>query len=351
MVDWEKSQERFRAFWERQLVDRPVVQVYAHKRPGLPKGWWRILNEPVWAEPERTVEEMLTFFDGIHFAGDAYPMWYPNLGPGVLTAFLGNRIHFDLEHDTSWQDHTVSDLSSWRPQFDHQNAYWQATLHLTERIAAAAPGRFIAGITDLGMGADLLAAVRGADGLCMDMMDCPDVVQARLSELRQLWQQCYQTLYDRLPAGNGSNCWLAAWAPGRTYPLQNDFSCMISPEMYREFFLEDLVAHCDWLDYAVYHLDGPGAVPHLDMLLEIPSLRAIQWTPGAGQPPMPYWLPMLRRIQAAGKGLFLYTAPQELDALMDGLRPEGVILNLWAGSPAEADALVDKVAAWGVKSC
>jgi hypothetical protein len=257
----EKSQERFRGFWERQIVDRPVVQVYANKRPGVPKGWWRILDESVWADPDRTVEEMLAFFDGIHFASDAYPMWYPNLGPGALTAFLGNRIHFDPEHDTSWQDHTVSDLSSWRPRFDHQNAYWQATLRLTDRIAAAAPGRFIAGITDLGMGADL-------------------------------------------------------------------------------------VAHCDWLDYAVYHLDGPGAVPHLDLLLEIPSLRAIQWTPGAGQPPMPHWLPMLRRIQSAGKGLFLYTWPEELDALMDGLKPEGVILNLWAGSPAEADALVDKVAAW-----
>jgi hypothetical protein len=60
----------------------------------------------------------------------------------------------------------------------------------------------------------------------------------------------------------------------------------------------------------------------------------------------PHWLPMLRRIQAAGKGLFLYTCPEELDALMDGLRPEGVILNLWAASPAEADALVAKVAAW-----
>lgn len=346
MIDWDKSQARYRAFWKHELVDRPVVQVFAAKRPGLPKGWWRILNEPVWADPDRAVEDMLAHIDGTHYAGDAYPMWYPNLGPGALTAFLGNPIHFDPEHDTSWQEHAVPDLRAWRPQLDPQNPVWQATLRLTERIAAAAPGRFVAGITDLGMGADLLAAVRGADGLCMDMLDCPEVVQARLCELRTLWQQCYQALYDRLPPANGSNCWLPTWAPGRTYPLQNDFSCMISPEMYREFFLDDLVGHCNWLDYAAYHLDGPGAIRHLDMLLEIPSLRVIQWTAGAGQPPMPHWLPMLRRVQAAGKGLFLYTRAEDLDALMAGLRPAGVILNLWAPTPAAADALVAKLATW-----
>ena len=44
---------------------------------------------------------------------------------------------------------------------------------------------------------------------------------------------------------------------------------------------------------AFYHLDGPGAVVHLDALLEIPHMKAIQWVPGAGQPTAAGWIPLM----------------------------------------------------------
>lgn len=345
-ADWDMCAQRYKAFWAGAIIDRPVVQVYAPKRQNLSNSWWRILDEAVWADPEPVVTEVLDMLDGTYFAGDAYPMWFPNLGPGTMTAFLGSPIRFDPAHDTSWQEHTVASLQDWNPQLAPDDLVWQATLNLTKRIAESAQGKFVCGISDLGMGIDLISNVRGPDGLCFDLIDCPEVVVDRLVTLRNIWEHCYQSLYDLLPAGNGSNCWLPAWAPGTTYPLQGDFTCMISTEMFEEIVLPDLQAYCQWLDYPIYHLDGPGALKHLDLLLSIPELRAIQWTAGAGQPEMPHWIPMLRRIQQAGKGLYLYVNPVDVEPLMAALRPEGVILNMWAPTPAEADVLVAKVATW-----
>jgi len=344
--DWDKSRERLTAFWQREIIDRPVVQVCGPRNPQRRSGWWRILDEAAQADPDRFIAEMFAAWDNTYFAGDAYPSVYPNFGPGALTAFMGAPIRYDADRGTSWQDHTASTLDAVVVPDAPSGPLWETALAWTRRLAALAPGRFVAGVVDLGMAADSLATLRGPDGLCLDLCDNPDRVKTLLEQLFRLWTTAYTALYRELPAGNGSNTWLAAWAPGRTFPLQNDFSCMVSAEMYREIFLDDLRRYCKWLDYPVYHLDGPAAVKHLDALLEIPELKAVQWTAGAGQPAMPHWLPMLRRIQAAGKGVVIHVALDDLGPLMAGLRPEGVILSLGAPDPATADAIVARVAAW-----
>jgi len=347
--DWDQCAERYQAFWDGEIIDRPLIQAFAKKSTNetVPKGWWRILDEKAWNRPEQTIREVLEFFERTHFGGDAYPMWFPNLGPGAITAFMGNPIHFDDASDTSWQEHGVLDYARLPFDLDAENPVWVAVQRLTKLIAELSPGRFVAGVCDLGLGADALAAIGGSEQLCLDLLEEPDLVKARLAKLRIAWEKCYGTLFSLLPANNGSCCWLPAWSPGKTYPLQNDFSYMISAEMFREFFLEDLAAHCAMLDHPIYHLDGVGAVKHLDAILEIPSLRAIQWTPGPGNP-LCNGIPMLKKIQDAGKGVFVYAAPNDLDALMESLSPKGIIVNLWASSPEEAEALVAKTFRWAM---
>ena len=80
MPGWDKSAQRFRAFWEHEIVDRAIVEVTAPKR-SRPKGWTRVLDEKVWADPQPAIDEMHDYFDATYHAGDAYPLWYPNLGP------------------------------------------------------------------------------------------------------------------------------------------------------------------------------------------------------------------------------------------------------------------------------
>jgi hypothetical protein len=119
---------------------------------------------------------------------------------------------------------------------------------------------------------------------------------------------------------------------------------MIGPQMFREFFQDIIREEAAFLDRAIYHLDGPGAIRHLDALCEIKEIDAIQWVPGEGQPPMSDWIGLLKQIQEKGKGLHINCASHEVRPIVESLRPEGVIICTGTESPEAADALVKEVA-------
>jgi hypothetical protein len=121
---------------------------------------------------------------------------------------------------------------------------------------------------------------------------------------------------------------------------------MVSTDMFREFFLPELLAEIAWLDRTVYHLDGPGALRHLDTLLDIGQLDAIQFVYGDGARPASRWMHVFKRIQDGGKNLHITVEPWEVDAFMENLRPEGVMLQMEAASCEEADAVLKKIARW-----
>ena len=53
--------------------------------------------------------------------------------------------------------------------------------------------------------------------------------------------------------------------------------------------------------------------------------------------------------QDAGKNIHVWIEPNELEAFMDALNPEGVMLHTTAGSVEEADDLVKRVSRWTKK--
>jgi hypothetical protein len=67
--------------------------------------------------------------------------------------------------------------------------------------------------------------------------------------------------------------------------------------------------------------------------------------PDPGESPCK-WLPLFKRIQAAGKAIHISIASSDIDEFMAGLRPEGVMMCTSAGSVEEADAIVEKVKRW-----
>jgi hypothetical protein len=113
--------------------------------------------------------------------------------------------------------------------------------------------------------------------------------------------------------------------------------------MFERFFLPALRQQIAWVERSIYHLDGPGAVRHLDTLLALPRLNGIQWVPGAGQAPMSEWIPLLQRIQVGGKLLDLTCEDWEVFRLLDALEPAGVLIHTHCATPDEADALVAEV--------
>ncbi len=337
--DWDEARGRLEAWWAGERLDRALLQVTA-PRPGE-----RRLPRPAslrqrWIDPDYVVAAAEEQMRLTYYGGEALPIFWPNLGPDAFAAYLGCELH--LAEDTTWSQPMLGDWRDLdRVRLDPDGAWWQATLRLLQAAEASLAGDCLFGLTDLHGGGDALAALRGPQVLALDLVDHPGEVKAAMALVEAAWFQVYEAqLALTRRSSPGSTTWLGLWSPGRWYPVSCDFICMVSGAMFREFFLPELLAEIDYLDHSLFHLDGPGAIRHLDTLLAVEKLGGIQWVPGPMPRPMLPWLPMLKRIQAAGKRLHITVVPEEVEPLLRELAPEGLCLETQVGSPEEAEDLL-----------
>jgi hypothetical protein len=348
--DWESARRHLEAWWANDALDRAAISITAPREHPLgpdtppPKAPSNLLDR--WLDAEYRVAAADHAMRRTFYGGESLPFFWPNLGPGIAAAYLGVEPSF--AEDTVWFNQHPSDWADIAPRFDPDNKWWQATLNLVRAAVEASDGNFFVGLTDIGGATDIEASLRGTDALLMDLVDSPREVKRVRDRLVPLWRRWYEDqeriIHRRLA---GASCWLGVWAPGRTYNIQCDFSCMISPAHFNEFVAPELEALCSWLDYVTYHLDGPGALQHLDRLLAMPDLDGIQWTPGAGAPSAVGWLPMLKKIQQAGKILHLHDDISNAETILRELSPRGLMLSVGGcRSEAEAREFLAKARQW-----
>ena len=91
----------------------------------------------------------------------------------------------------------------------------------------------------------------------------------------------------------------------------------VKPEDCHEI-LEKTVLGGEVIDRLVYHLDGVGQLAHLDMLLALPRLKAVQWVYGDGKPSARHWMEVYQKIARAGKRNFVIGDVQEVCAQLGG---------------------------------
>lgn len=337
--DLEKTLERMEAFWACSVLDRPVVQFHLEKPPEdripLPESHHSSAEER-WLDVEYQARLAHTMLANGLFLGDSLPVAFPNLGPEVLAAFYGCPLRFG-DYGTSWTEPILNDWSEAdRITLDWQNPYFIKLVELTDAMLELGKGKYLVGMPDWHPGGDLLAALRDPQNLAMDLIDHPEQVKALLERLQPDYFAVYDFWYARLRAADQPiTSWLELAAEAKYYIPSNDFSALISAAMYREFFLPGIIEECRFLDRAIYHLDGPAALRHLDTILEIPELHAVQWVPGAGREGFARWIPVYQRIQAAGKGAYVYCDVSDLDLLMQTLRPDGLAIAI-SGIPDAA---------------
>ncbi|MCF7688537.1 MAG: hypothetical protein K9M98_02070 [Cephaloticoccus sp.] len=261
---------------------------------------------------------------------DALPLGRVDIGPGSLALYLGSEPGFS--DDTVWF-HPLEDQSVLeRPlQFDPANNCWQRQLALVDAALKRSAGRYPIGMPDIIENLDVLASLRDAQTLMMDLVERPEWVKAKIAEINRIYFEVYDTLYARIALPDGSACFHAfhLWGPGRTAKVQCDALAMISPAMFAEFVQPALTEQCDWLDHAMFHLDGTQAIAHLPGLLEIPGLDAIEYTPQAGLEGGGHerWWPLYQQILAAGKSVQVVgVRPDEVAPLLDAIGTAGVFL-------------------------
>lgn len=349
LPDWEQRVARQDAFWQGAILDRPMVSiVLGKKNPAYPwpqaKTYASVRER--WMDADYVAACALAGVMNTDYLGDALPCAMPNLGPEVFSAFFGCELEFGEQ--TSW---SIPNLEDWarvaQLKFSTDNVYWQKIEEMTAALLAVGQGKFYTGITDLHPGGDAIVAFRDPLRMNIDMIEAVDEIKALLGYINQVYFQVYDHYYDRLAAaGQAISTWAGIVSSKKWYVPSNDFSCMVSKAMYDDVFLPGIEAECRHMEASIYHLDGPNALRHLDSLLDIKELNAIQWVYGDGHGRATDWLPVYQKCQTAGKGIQLFIGADELDTIMDTLRPEGVWLGLGAENREHAEALLKKVARW-----
>jgi len=265
----------------------------------------------------------------------------------VFSAFYGCPLVFT--ESTSWTQPILADWDTAEQLvLDQSNQYYQLILQLTDALIELGRGRFLVGYTDLHGGGDAVAAFRDPQQLCLDVLERPEDVRDLVDQVTVDFLRTYDCYHHKLQAaGMHSVTWLPATCRGRMHVPSNDFSCMISQELFEDLFIPGIVQECRHMDRCIYHLDGPQALRYLDLLLEIPEIDAVQWVPGAGQSHWADWIDVYRRIQAAGKPFVMYPPAAELDQVFAALRPEGVWLNVSGVADEDtAQSVIHAVSRW-----
>ena len=348
--DFSRAQARLEAWWRREIIDRPPVTVAVRRtdRPTLPEKTHASLRDR-WMDAEFQIDRVEAWTAGGVYLAESFPMFEPTVGPDLCATVFGAELEFGRH--TSWSSpcrQSCRDILDIRPDLD--NPYWSAIRAMTDASLQRGAGRWITALPDLHTNGDLLAALRDPQQLCFDLADDIDSVRAACDHVTQAgYALMYDDLWRRIcAAGQPTTSWTPMLHPGRAYVTSCDFICMISPEMFRGAILPAIREEMRFLDRNVFHLDGPGALRHLDDLLELPELDGLQWIYGTGQGPATKWIDVYRRVQQAGKSVQLVTDNlEDARAVAEHLKPEGV----WfcpggAHDHDEAEAFVEWAGQW-----
>jgi hypothetical protein len=345
--DFDRVKTAWNAYWEGEVLSRPPVWA-AVPRPGMPTGdltrrYWHAVH----GNFEYILDQVDMWLAGTEFLGESVPLFAPDYGPDQFAAFLGTDFEFsDSSPETDWVRQVIQDWKTFLPiRMDPDGKYWKGILAYSQLLATHSDGRYLVGVADLHSNMDSLLALRGSERLCTDFYDEPELVGQAMDQVRLLYQPVYEGLFRAGAMGGtrGSAGWAPFWCDGKFAAIQCDFLALLSPELSRRYVIPALREEAAFLDRCVYHLDGPACLPHLDDILAIEDIDVIQWVPGAGKPPMHEWMDVLKKCQAAGKGLQLYDI-HDLDTvkkIAGELRPEGLLYYVDVQTREEALRIMD----------
>ena len=332
--NWEESKQRFRKWWSND---------------GFVVGMWggignTILHEPTsdpgWlTDGEERVRRSEWRAESIHygmartsFAGDILPIANCNIAVGSLALFLGGDVSFN--NHAAWLEPIynnveISDIPSFK--IHPENEWLKIADETYSSLKKYSSNKYMMGCQSLCENLDVFTSLRGTEQIMIDMIEEPDWVDLKMKEINQAWFQAYSRFYDYIKLSDGSSSWsdFSIWGEGKTAVLQCDASAMISPNMFERFVLPHLTEQCNWLDHSMFHLDGKECVAHLDYLLSIERLDAIEWSPDPSSPEGSdsYWFPMYKKILDAGKSIQLINIePKDVHKILDGIGTKGVYI-------------------------
>jgi 5-methyltetrahydrofolate--homocysteine methyltransferase len=295
--------------------------------PSVPEHRWFFPQYPASLTAEEIVDIETRELARKRFFGDAVPKRFMNFGAGSVAACMGSRV--ESANATVWFHPLGKALRDIGVHVDVNSHWHQRIREMLDATLAAWGGAVQVGFSDIGGNLDVLASLRGTQDLLTDLYDDPETVEKLVRDITREWLAVYDAEAKKI----GSVCrgftpWAPIFSKEKCYMLQCDFSYMISVKMFERLVVPDLTVCCERIPASFYHLDGKGAVKHLDSLLAIEKLKGVQWVPGDGQPRPEEWPEVLKKIRKAGKFCQIFVSPEGALKIKSEIGLEGFILRV-----------------------
>jgi hypothetical protein len=340
--------ERYRAFWKRSKVARPMVGFSL-------VGWFPLLEfsaSRAWMGHRYLLPEML---DPQAVVGDHERMaregeildddLIRGAGPmqvavPFVPGILGSKLRI-LPENVMGEEQHLSWEEALQARLDPENPWYLKYLSVADALVERAQGRFpVSHGAEIGP-TDMHAVLRGHTQSILDSIDEPDKSAQLLWRLGEVMRDLTEALWKRVPLFQGGyfDGQYSLWAPGPIIRMQEDATAVYSPDLYRTLVqpVDRMLARhfeCSFL-----HLHSTS-IFLLDAFLEIEQLRCFEVNYEASGPPIEEMVSHFSRIQRAGRALVIRGsfAPDELRLLVDSLAPEGLLLLVMARDMHEIDA-------------
>ena len=320
-----KVQDRWESFWEGGN-ESPLFSIT------VPKNGKEIAPAPLYlagfnGNYQAVADTLARWYDSCMFFGEAIPYYQLEFGADTFASYLGADLMFGTNAgvNTSWPTHTITQLKNVKIAFDKNGKWWNRTVEFYYGLKKTLGETVMISAPTLVSGLDAIVALYGAENLLYDLIDEPEAVHEALEQLNAAYTGIlneYAKLFEFDKYGSINRHGM--YSKGRIGVPQCDFSVMLSPEMFEEFEIPCLEHEFNQLDAGEYHLDGSGAIKHLERLAEIQKLHVIQWVPDMERPagadhlpdglnPFYYWTDLYKKIVSLGKGVLLGTNPIDGD--------------------------------------
>jgi hypothetical protein len=339
---FEAVRARWSRFWKGEVSDTPMLwcQVPKSGTPAPYPNGLTFREGPL----EPALEGAEAWARSYAFAGDAIPFISPQFGPDHFSLLLGAdlKVHPDSPR-TGWVIPCVRDWDDAPLEVEWNGYWWTRTIECLRAMRTRFDGRLIVNPPNLQGGLDCLCALRGVEPLLMDLIETPEKIDAAIVRVNRAFDAALKALYAELDLpryGNSTRHGMFCEEPAGL--PQCDFSCMINAEMFRRFALPAIDHEAKAFAQAEYHLDGPGAIRHLEDICAIPEISIIQWQPGAGAGEQKDWWDLHMRIDALGKGQMLHrTDHRFLVKAWREFRQRNQFFSTSAKTQDEAERLLD----------
>jgi len=278
------SLRRHRAFLKRGETDRPLLgcvlgfymdDLFPRVAGAIPSGLVKPEDIPV----DLFLEDCEQLYKDHQEVGDDYP-FTASAFPGIpwMEAIMGLPIRHSPP--SFWAEPNVEDWESWHSQRPGlRNPWAEKLLEMVRALVRHSRGRYPVAPTLMRGPSDILAAMRGAAQLPLDLLDYPDLMARAIELCADVWVEVGQAQLALVPecaegyvsSGHG----LRTWAPEKVIWLQEDAMALLSPGLYRQFFLPVDRRIAGQFPCAAFHLHG-SAIWAIDELVKVPEIDVLE---------------------------------------------------------------------------